>query len=208
MGIYREADRYKLNRFLTLTLPGDYKGNHDKSIAVINKIWSKFSIYLKRKYKGRINYKKIIEIHKRGIAHPHVLIDRFILQRLLSSAWSALGGGKIVDIRYVDLHSISSYVSKYITKEMTSTAFRNYRRYGTSPGIRIIEKPAFSEGNWKFSKWTLDALFQHALDKMKSGDGLQMTQVGGLGEKIDVFEVNFDLLTYTIFRSFEGSIII
>lgn len=192
LGIYKQADKFKLCRMLTLTLPGNYQGTADESIRDINRIWSKFRVYLKRRFKDKIHFIKIVEVQRRGAAHLHVLIDRFIPQGWISSAWSDLGGGKIVDIRFVDLHRVSGYVSKYMTKDMLSLNFGNYRRYGTSQGIRIVEKIKSAGGEWKFTKSNLDAYFKHAIDKM-SGNGGLMNSLNARA-KIENFEVNFTLL--------------
>lgn len=191
LGIYKQADRFKLNRLLTLTLPGNYEGTLEESIKAINRVWSKFRVYLKRKFQDKIHFIKIIEIQKRGVAHLHILIDRFIPQRWISKAWSDLGGGKIVDIRFVDLHRVSAYVSKYMTKEMTSNNYGKYRRYGTSQGIRIIEKKEPSGGIWKFSKSTLEGIFKFALDEM-DGKNKLITSVNAR-KKIENLEINFTL---------------
>jgi len=85
-------------------------------------VFNKFRVSLLRKFKCTVNYIAILEFHKSGIPHLHVLIDRFIAQRWISEAWSALGGGGIVDIRFVDVHRISHYLAKYLTKELLMSA--------------------------------------------------------------------------------------
>jgi hypothetical protein len=52
----------------------------------------------------------------------------------------SVGGGQMVDIRYVDVHRVSRYLSKYLTKELLLTAPLRSRRVTTSRGITLFEK--------------------------------------------------------------------
>ena len=193
-GIYKAADTYELNRFITLTLPADYKGSYQDSVIDINKIWSKFRVYLERKHGDSIKFIKIVEKQKRGVAHLHVLVDRFIKQAWISEVWSGLGGGKIVDIRYVYVHMVSSYFSKYMTKEMLSDENGSYRRYGTSQGIKILEKvKKDSDFVWSFKRQSAEYLWYFvASPKLKScmGKVLDFFSSDGGGE-VSRFTVDF-----------------
>ena len=53
-----------------------------------------------------------------------------------------------VDIRSVDLHRVSHYLAKYLTKELLMSAPKRTRRVTTSRGIRLGIKRA------KDHKWT------------------------------------------------------
>jgi hypothetical protein len=75
------------------------------------------------------------------------LISRYIKQEWISDAWTALGGGKIVDIRRVDLHRVSSYLSKYLSKEMLLAAPPRARRVTTSRSIKLLKKQS-NEYEW------------------------------------------------------------
>lgn len=190
MGIYREADKYRLQRLLTLTLPGDYKGSFLDSVKYINEIWADLRVYLEREFIKNIDWIKIVEPQKRGAAHLHILISRYIPQAWISEIWSRLGGGKIVDIRFVDLHRISGYVSKYMTKEMCSNKHGVYRRYGTSKGIHIMEKKPPFDIEWKFIKDSIHAFWAGALSRIKQGSA-ELRQLKCPAGDIDMFEVNF-----------------
>ncbi|MGC1296688.1 MAG: hypothetical protein WA869_16760 [Alloacidobacterium sp.] len=43
----------------------------------------------------------------------------------MSEAWEAVGGGRIVDIKRVDLHRVSRYLSKCLTKQMINAGVRS-----------------------------------------------------------------------------------
>ena len=89
---------------LTLTLPGyDFKLKGKESREYLFKVWSKFRIYLKRKYGTSIKYIWIVELQKRGVYHLHVLVDRFIEFEWIKKAWVSLGSGSFVNIKFVDI---------------------------------------------------------------------------------------------------------
>lgn len=156
-AIRHTAERYGLNRFLTLTLdPAKISG---EPVQFLNATFAKFRIYLKRQYKVAPNYIRILEFHKSGNPHFHILIDRFIPQEWIAEAWSSLGGGRIVDIRQVDLHRVSRYLSKYLTKELLMSAPSRSRRVTTSRGITLIEKTE-SKTDWELLRCPIWILFE------------------------------------------------
>ena len=111
------AEQLKLQRFITLTLdPQKVQGN---PVDYLRSTFNKLRTYLRRKFGTAPKYIAVLEFHQNGNPHLHILIDRFIEQAWLSAAWDAVGGGRIVDIRFVDLHrvvtcpSISPWISSY-----------------------------------------------------------------------------------------------
>jgi hypothetical protein len=103
--------------------------------------WNKFRTYLKRRYKTSITFIWVLELQRSGYAHLHVLVDRYIEHSWISEAWQAIGGGRIVDIRRVDIHRIAPYLSKYLAKELILGALkRRQRRYATSRDIKLFTK--------------------------------------------------------------------
>jgi hypothetical protein len=98
-----------------------------------------------------------VEPQKSGHAHLHILVDRFIKQKWISDNWSAVGGGKIVHIKQVDVHRVGRYISKYLTKELLlSSYFSKYRRYSTSRDVKLFEKT--EKGVWKLVVTSLDRI--------------------------------------------------
>jgi hypothetical protein len=132
------AEREGLNRFLTLTL--DPRKIDTDPVRYLGGVYNKFRVYLLRRYGASIKYITVLEFHKSGIPHLHVLVDRYIPQEWISQAWSSLGGGKIVHIKIVDVHRISHYLAKYLTKELLLSAPARSRRITTSRSIRLISK--------------------------------------------------------------------
>ena len=74
-------------------------------------------MYLARRYGQSIDFVAVLEFHKSGVAHFHLLVGLFIPKNWLSEAWQSVGGGRIVDIRYVDVHRIAAYLTRYLAGE-------------------------------------------------------------------------------------------
>jgi hypothetical protein len=132
----------------------------------INQSWAKLRVYLSRRYGERISFIRILELQKKGQAHFHILMDRFIPFEWIKDAWQAVGGGG-VDIRFVDIHRVAGYLSKYLTKELFVDFPRGKRRYSTSKDIKLVEKKDSS--GWILIKHPIEILFQRA-QKILTGD--------------------------------------
>jgi hypothetical protein len=127
-------------------------------VRYLRRVFNKFRVYLLRKYGRSIKYIAVLEFHKNGNPHLHILLDRFIKQQWISEKWSALGGGRIVDIKFVDVHRISRYLSKYLTKELLLSAPPRSRRVTTSRGIHLLEKKV-SEITWRLLELSIFHLY-------------------------------------------------
>lgn len=133
------AEELKLRRFLTLTIDPKKLNNQDP-VPYLRDCWSKFRVYLKREFGVAPKYICVLEFQKNGNPHLHVLVDRFIDQKWIKETWQSVGGGEHVDIRLVDLHRVSRYLSKYLTKELLLSAPLRSRRVTTSHGIHLNTK--------------------------------------------------------------------
>lgn len=74
-----------------------------------------------------------------------------------TEAWVAVGGGFMVDIQLVDVHRVSRYLSKYLTKELLMSAPLRCRRVTTSRGIKLLEKTR-TETVWTLVKVPISSL--------------------------------------------------
>jgi len=145
--IRQAAERLKLRTLLTLTLdPSKLHG--EDSTKYINEVFADFRVYLRRRLRYAPPYIRVLEYQKNGNAHLHVLLNCYLPQSWVSETWSVLGGGRIVDIKRVDMHRVSRYLSKYLTKEMLLDAPKRARRVTTSNGIRLLEKKP-SDFEWR-----------------------------------------------------------
>lgn len=160
-SIGRIAQERKLDRFLTLTLDPS-KCDIEVSVKHIRNSWNKFRIYFKRKYKVTLTFITVVEFHKSGYAHMHILLDRYIPQSWISISWEAIGGGKIVFIKKIDQHRIASYMTKYLTKAMYDPTAEShirhlFRRVTTSRDIKLFaRKPG---GEWVLMTVSIEYLF-------------------------------------------------
>jgi hypothetical protein len=162
----RRARRYKhsiraiaaelhLQRLLTLTLdPAKIEGD---PVAYLRHSFNKLRTYFKRRFGVTPKYIAVLEFHANGKPHLHVLIDRFVEQAWLSHAWNAVGGGRIVDIRFVALHRVARYLAKYLTVDLLLSAPKGVRRVTCSRGIVLLTKTA-SPLCWSLLKTTLQYL--------------------------------------------------
>ena len=74
-------------------------------------------VALARKYGKSLPFVGVLEFQESGVAHLHVLLGVYVPQRWLSEAWQSIGGGKIVDIRHVDIHRVTAYLACYLAGE-------------------------------------------------------------------------------------------
>ena len=159
------AEREKLTRFLTLTLdPSKVEGD---SVRYLRGVFNKFRLYLRRKYGAPVKYIAVLEFHKSGVAHLHLLVDRFIPWDWIRQSWSAIGGGRVVFIKYVDVHRISRYLSKYLTKELLLSAPKRSRRITTSRSLHLIDKKD-AETGWELFKVSIFHLYSRLLAGVES----------------------------------------
>src|SRR5215813_9113760 len=138
-AIAREAEARGLTRFLTLTLDPKVSPGPDESVEYIRECFNKFRTYMKRKLGSGVQYIAVVELQKSGMAHLHVLVDRFLQKAWLDEAWRAVGGG-FTWIKYTDVQRVSAYISKYLTKDLFTAVPSKKKRISTSRGIRLFEK--------------------------------------------------------------------
>jgi len=135
------AEKHRLNKFVTVTL--DPKKMGSDPYAYLSRCWHKFGIYLARRFgKKKVSYIWMMELQRNGNPHLHILVNRYLPQKWLSRTWDAIGGGKIVDVRFVDIQRIRPYLAKYLNKAWHQMAIpAKKRRYSTSRDIRLSEAP-------------------------------------------------------------------
>jgi hypothetical protein len=122
-----------------------------------------------------ITYICVLEYQKNGNAHLHVLLDRYIDREWIKERWLAVGGGPMVWIKYVDVHRIANYVSKYLSKDLlTSPVPKGFRKVTTSRSIKLFPKVA-SDAVWTLLKVEIERIrkqFQNVADESFDEEGL------------------------------------
>lgn len=154
------AEKNRLTRLMTLTLDPNKCAVED-SVAHLRQCFSKFRVSLLRRVRKRVSFIAIVELQKSGMAHLHVLIGVFLEQHWISEAWQAVGGGKIVDIRYVDVHRVNAYLTKYLTKDLLLSVPAKKKRVSTSRDINLFGEKEPS--GWSWSRDLIGGLFLIAL---------------------------------------------
>lgn len=147
-AIGEAAETNKLTRMMTLTLDPSKIDTQD-SVAYLRKCFTKFRVYLHRKFGRAISFIAVVEEQKNRRAHMHCLIGIYLDQGWISQAWQAVGGGRIVDIRFVDVHRIHAYMAKYLTKDLMLSVSPGKKRVSTSRNIRLFEKKKSEGWFWK-----------------------------------------------------------
>lgn len=162
-AITREAERLKLSRFLTLTLDPKTLPDQCDPVEWIRESYNKLRVYLGRRFKG-FSYICVLEFHKSGLPHLHILISHYVEWRWIQRAWMAVGGGRSVDIKHVDVHRVSAYVSKYLTKEMLTRSPGGVRRVTVSRGVSLKSDTKKIEGEtWMIITRPIEELLREFL---------------------------------------------
>jgi hypothetical protein len=128
-------------------------------VPYLNRAFGKLRIYLKRHLGFSPQYIRVLEFQKNGNPHLHILIDSYVKIEWIRKAWVAVGGGFMVDIRLIDVHQVSRYLSKYLTKELLMSAPLRSRRVTTSRGIKLLEKTP-TEITWVLVKVPISRLIE------------------------------------------------
>jgi hypothetical protein len=165
-AISRIASERKLNKMATLTLDPKRLKKRDRARTdrYLRKCWRKMRVYLGRKFGESVDYVGVLEFTDAGTAHLHLLVGRFIEQKWLSDAWYAVGGGRIVDIRLVDVHRVTAYLSVYLTGDKVKHTLKllavRARIFTTSRSVRLWPKK--EKRGWWLRRTNLETFFNTA----------------------------------------------
>jgi hypothetical protein len=165
-AIAQIAEEKKLNKLATLTLDMKRVPKGETTDRYIRECWRKMRVSLARKFGETVDYVGVLEFTKKGVAHLHLLLGRFIQQDWLSEAWQAVGGGVIVDIRMVDIHRVTAYLSVYLAGDKIQHTLKllrvRARIFTTSRSIRLWPKK--QKRGWWLRRVDLGALFDAAVN--------------------------------------------
>lgn len=112
------VEEAKPNRFITLTIAPELfetpRAGFDRSRRMIAELAK-----VLRKRVGEFEYVKVLEVHKSGFPHYHLLArSGYIPHALLKEAWKSLTDAFIVDIRRIDKGTnVFKYMIKYLCKQ-------------------------------------------------------------------------------------------
>jgi hypothetical protein len=144
-------ERPEMRRMMTLTLdPAKVPSDPEEQHQYLTEVWNGLRTEINDEY-GSLSYIWVREDgEKSDSPHPHlhIIVDRYIPQAWISDVWSRLGGGEVVDIRYLDrVEKAAHYVGKYLTKEALSGLPDGIRRYGSSQDIDLAVRGSDDDGD-------------------------------------------------------------
>jgi hypothetical protein len=155
------ATEHKLQRMATLTLDPKRIPKGARTDRYLRECWRKMRVSLAREFGKSLPFVGVLEFQKNGNAHLHVLVGQYISQGWLSSAWAAIGGGKVADIRWVDVHRVSAYLSVYLAGDKVLKTLellpKRARIFTTARCIVLWGKKAKS--GWRMLHADLSELF-------------------------------------------------
>jgi hypothetical protein len=92
------------------------------------------------------------------------LVGEYIPHKWLSVAWQSIGGGRYVDIRFVDVHRVSAYLSVYLAGDKVSKTLellpKRARIFTTSRSIVLYGKR--EKRGWWLRRVGLGSLYDAA----------------------------------------------
>lgn len=153
------AKEHRLNRLMTLTMRVGSEGRRDPTEYLMSK-WNAFRTRLRQRYPDMV-YLWVREYTKRGYPHLHILVNKYVPFEWLKGAWSQLGAGTFVNIKYVDMHRVVSYLSKYLKKDILVLHHpRKSHRWGGSRET-VMERKV-SPGGWylETTPWAIRDIVQ------------------------------------------------
>jgi hypothetical protein len=176
------AEEHKLTRMATLTLDPKKLSATDRKRTdrYIRELWRLMRVYLSRRWgKGKsLPFVGVLEFQKNGNAHLHILLGRYIPQAWLSKAWQSIGGGRHVDIRYVDVHRVAAYLSKYLAGDKVEHTLRLLPRRARifTTARSIVLWPKKEKSGWRLRRVDIGEL----LDAVETPSNVKFTAVEDL----------------------------
>jgi hypothetical protein len=148
----------------TLTLDPKRVPNRERTDRYIRERWRMMRVLLAREFKGSLSFVGVLEFQKNGMAHLHVLLGRYIRQSWLSEAWESIGGGEVVDIRFVDVHRVSAYLCVYLAGDKVKLTLEllpmRARIFTTSRSIVLWGKKKAS--GWRLRREGIETFYDAA----------------------------------------------
>lgn len=176
------AEEHKLTRMATLTLDPKKLSATDRKRTdrYIRELWRLMRVYLSRRWgKGKsLPFVGVLEFQKNGNAHLHVLLRQYIPQAWLSKAWQSIGGGRHVDIRFVDVHRVAAYLSKYLAGDKVEHTLRLLPRRARifTTARSIVLWPKKEKSGWRLRRADIGAL----LDSVENPSNVKFAAVEDL----------------------------
>lgn len=94
----------------------------------LGKSWNNLITYVKKKLKIKIKFVRIVEPHKSGYPHIHVILDQFIPTSEALNTLLNYGFGYQMSQKKLSCENAANYVAKYLTKFEWTNDAKKYRK--------------------------------------------------------------------------------
>lgn len=118
-----------------------------KRFKILNKKTHKYEIFNLKNNKEKLKYVWVIEFQKNGLAHMHILFNKFLNIKVIRKVWTHVGGGHMMRIEKIgSIEAISHYITDYIVKGIKDSrtqqnTFKYFeKRYAVSRSCTRPEK--------------------------------------------------------------------
>jgi hypothetical protein len=176
------ADEHKLQRMATLTLDPKKLSATDRKRTdrYIRELWRLMRVYLSRRWgkEKSLPFVGVLEFQKNGNAHLHILLGQYIPRAWLKRAWQSIGGGQHVDIRFVDVHRVAAYLSKYLAGDKVEHTLRLLPRRARifTTARSIVLWPKKEKSGWRMRRADIGEL----LDAVENPSNVKFAAVEDL----------------------------
>lgn len=128
-------NRYGRTNFVTFT----YTENQS-DINIAWKDWRRFVRRFSKSYHATLNYVVVVEFQKRGAVHFHALLfnlpDVFTNERETRRIAHLWTHGFVDDKKIDEIHSISAYITKYLSKDANDLRVKGRKFYACSRSMK------------------------------------------------------------------------
>ena len=167
-AINRFFSKIKVVRLWTFTLSSGVAVTPVEHYNLLKEGWRRLTTELRRsKYlradQRNFQYVRVLELHKSGYAHLHVLVTEYLPQKFVQSCWEHIcqdlcnvqghvASANVKGIR--NSASAARYVVKYVLKCAREATFA-VRRYSRSGKVALFPKHV-SSGDWYFVRLDIE----------------------------------------------------
>jgi len=148
--------------FITLTCNPRYGNDPEDRLKTISHAWRVIVQRVRRAHPGKdVEYLAIVEAHKSGEPHLHILFRGPYLEQSKLSEWMAdISNAPICDVRRVrNFAAAATYVAKYLTK--ANHKFGTAKRYWASKHYAIDDgeewvSPTDQNYRWSVERYSVE----------------------------------------------------
>jgi hypothetical protein len=164
-ALNRYFSKFEYIRMWTLTFSSSRYPDFSVHKKLFYECWRRFIWELRRsksfsESQNNFRFVKVVELHKKGYIHFHVLIDRFfpvkeiivIWKRIVTSVTGTVEHSSSLHMEAIpNAKSAANYVIKYITKAYNELS-KNIRKWSKSERFSLFEISS-GKNDWHYIPW-------------------------------------------------------